>query len=63
MAGKEFLHSLANGQSDIVEILLDIIAKRASPYCVIGGLASTAVATAEVVCRNPVEEVEAGLSG
>jgi hypothetical protein len=38
MTGKEFLNSLANGQSDIVQILLDMIAETASPYCIIGGL-------------------------
>jgi hypothetical protein len=42
MTGKEFLNSLANGQSDIIQILLDIIAETASPYCVIGGLAVNA---------------------
>jgi len=42
MTGKEFLNALANGKSDIVQILLDIITKTASPYCVIGGLAVNA---------------------
>jgi hypothetical protein len=42
MTGKEFLNSLANGQSDIVQILLDIIAETGSRYCVIGGLAVNA---------------------
>lgn len=42
MTGKEFLKSLANGPSDIVQILLNIIAETASPYCVIGGLAVNA---------------------
>ena len=42
MTSKEFLNSLANGRSDIVQILLDIIAKTASPYCLIGGLAVNA---------------------
>jgi hypothetical protein len=42
MTRKEFLNSLANGQSDIVQILLDIIAETAIPYCVIGGLAVNA---------------------
>jgi hypothetical protein len=42
MTGKEFLKSLANGQADIIQILLDIIAETASPYCVIGGLAVNA---------------------
>jgi hypothetical protein len=42
LESKEFLNSLANGQSDIVQILLDIIDETASPYCVIGGLAVNA---------------------
>ena len=42
MTGKEFLNSLANGQIDIVQLLLDIIAETASSYCVIGGLAVNA---------------------
>ena len=42
MTGKEFLNSLAKGQSDIVQILLNIIAETASSYCVIGGLAVNA---------------------
>ena len=42
MTRKEFLNSLANGQSDIVQMLLDIIAETAIPYCVIGGLAVNA---------------------
>jgi len=42
MTGKEFLNSLAKGQSDIIQILLDIIAETASSYCVIGGLAVNA---------------------
>jgi hypothetical protein len=42
MTGKEFLNSLANGQSDIIQILLGIIAEIESPYCVIGGLAVNA---------------------
>lgn len=42
MTGKEFLNSLANGQSDIIQILLGIITEIGSPYCVIGGLAVNA---------------------
>lgn len=38
MTGKEFLNSVANGQLDIVQILLDILAETGSRYCVIGGL-------------------------
>ena len=42
MTGKDFLKSLANGRTDIIQTLLDIIAETASPYCVIGGLAVNA---------------------
>ena len=63
MTGKEFLHFLANGQSDIVQILLDIIAETASPYCVIGGLAVNAyvepVVSLDVDIVIAVKDVEA----
>ena len=42
MTGKEFLNSLANGKSDIIQILLDILAETDSKYCLIGGLAVNA---------------------
>ena len=42
MTSKEFLNSLANAQSDIVQMLLDILAETGSRYCVIGGLAVNA---------------------
>ncbi len=42
MTGKEFLNSLANGKSDILQLLLDILAETNSPYCIIGGLAVNA---------------------
>lgn len=42
MTGKEFLNSLANGKSDIVQALLDILAATGSRYCLIGGLAVNA---------------------
>jgi hypothetical protein len=42
MTGKEFLNALANGQTDIVQIVLDIVKEIGSPYCVIGGLAVNA---------------------
>ena len=38
MTGKEFFNSLANGKSDILQLLLDILAETESRYCVIGGL-------------------------
>jgi hypothetical protein len=42
MTGKEFLNSLANGKSDILQLLLDILAETGSRYCLIGGLAVNA---------------------
>jgi hypothetical protein len=42
MTGKEFLNSLANGKSDVLQLLLDILHETGSPYCVIGGLAVNA---------------------
>ncbi len=42
MRGKEFINCLANGKSDIIQILLDILTKTGSQYCLIGGLAVNA---------------------
>jgi hypothetical protein len=42
MTNKEFINSLANGKSDIIQILLDILSKTNSRYCLIGGLAVNA---------------------
>ncbi|OHB85038.1 MAG: hypothetical protein A2Z38_00740 [Planctomycetes bacterium RBG_19FT_COMBO_48_8] len=42
MTGKEFVNSLANGKSDIIQLLLDILTKTDSRYCLIGGLAVNA---------------------
>ncbi|HOE12327.1 MAG TPA: nucleotidyl transferase AbiEii/AbiGii toxin family protein [bacterium] len=42
MTGKEFLNSLANGKSDILQELLVILTETESRYCVIGGLAVNA---------------------
>jgi hypothetical protein len=42
MTGKQFINSLANGKSDIIQILLDILAETGSRYCLIGGLAVNA---------------------
>jgi hypothetical protein len=44
MTGKDFLNSLANGEADILQLLLDILAATGSQYCVIGGLAVNAYA-------------------
>ncbi len=37
MTGKEFLNSLAKGESDVLQALLDILAETGSRYCVVGG--------------------------
>jgi hypothetical protein len=42
MVGKEFINRLANDKSDMIQILLDILAKTGSRYCIIGGLAVNA---------------------
>jgi hypothetical protein len=42
MIGKEFLNSLANGKSDILQLLLDILSETGTRYCIIGGLAVNA---------------------
>jgi len=42
MTGKEFVKSLANGKSDVIQILIDILSKTGSRYCLIGGLAVNA---------------------
>jgi hypothetical protein len=63
MTGKEFLNSLANGQSDIVQILLDIITETGSSYCVIGGLGVNAyvepVVSLDIDIVMAVKDVEA----
>ncbi|MBM4104586.1 MAG: hypothetical protein FJ263_11190 [Planctomycetes bacterium] len=42
MTGREFINKMANGESDIIQILLDILSKTGSRYCLIGGLAVNA---------------------
>jgi len=42
MVGKEFINTLANDKSDIIQTLLDILSKTDSRYCIIGGLAVNA---------------------
>ena len=42
MTGKEFINRMANGESDIIQILLGILSKTGSRYCLIGGLAVNA---------------------
>jgi hypothetical protein len=42
MTGREFVNRIANEKSDIIQILLDILSKTGSKYCLIGGLAVNA---------------------
>lgn len=42
MTGREFVNRIANGKSDIIQILLDILSQTHSRYCLIGGLAVNA---------------------
>ncbi len=66
MTGKEFLNHLANGKSDIIQVLVEILAETGSRYCLVGGLAVnayvepvvsldldivTAVGDIEAICR------------
>ena len=44
MTGKEFLNSIANGEVDMVELLLELMRRTETDYCVIGGLAVNAYA-------------------
>lgn len=44
MTGKTFLNAVANGRTDIVQILLGLLEETGSAYCVIGGLAVNAYA-------------------
>jgi Nucleotidyl transferase AbiEii toxin, Type IV TA system len=63
MTGKEFLNSLAKGRSDIIQLLLDILAETGSRYCLIGGLAVNAyvdpVVSLDVDIVIAAENVEA----
>jgi hypothetical protein len=44
MTAKEFIKAVANGEADIIQMLLDMIAQAEMPYCIIGGLAVNAYA-------------------
>ncbi len=37
MTGKEFMKAVANGKTDPLQTLLEILAETSSDYCVIGG--------------------------
>ncbi len=42
MTGKQFLNHIANGEIDILQIVIDILTELGAEYCVIGGLAVNA---------------------
>lgn len=42
MTGKDFLNSVANGEVDVVALLLGILEETGAEYCLIGGLAVNA---------------------
>ena len=42
MRSKEFINSVANGKVDIIQMVLDILTRTGSRYCLIGGLAVNA---------------------
>ena len=44
MTGKTFLNRVANGQTDAVSLLLNLLKQTGADYCVIGGLAVNAYA-------------------
>lgn len=44
MTGKEFLNAVANGKTDIIQLLLKLLEDTGSAYCVVGGLAVNAYA-------------------
>ncbi len=63
MTGKEFVKRVAKGKSDIIQVLLDILSKTGSRYCVIGGLAVNAyaepVVSLDMDVVAAVEDIEA----
>ena len=44
MTGKKFLNKVANSREDILQILLDILKRTQTAYCIVGGLAVNAYA-------------------
>lgn len=44
MIAKTFMNAVANGEVDILQLMLEILAETDSEYCVIGGLAVNAYA-------------------
>jgi len=54
MTGKTFLNRIANGQTDFLALLLDLLEQVGAGYCVIGGLAVNAYA-------EPVVSLDLGI--
>lgn len=44
MTGREFLNAVANRETDLLQVLLDVLEETAAAHCVIGGLAVNAYA-------------------
>jgi hypothetical protein len=44
MTAKDFIKAVSNGEVDIIQMLLDIIARIDTPYCIIGGFGVNAYA-------------------
>jgi hypothetical protein len=42
MTGRDFLNAVANGQTDILAVLLKLLQETSTDYCVVGGLAVNA---------------------
>ncbi len=38
MTAKDFIKAVSNGTTDVIQLLLDIMAQTGTPYCIIGGL-------------------------
>lgn len=62
MTGKKFLNALANGKTDLLQVLLDILSESGSPYCLIGGLAVNAYAEPVVSLDLDIVVAASGIS-
>ena len=63
MTRKEFINSLANGKTDVIQIFLDVLSETRSLYCLIGGLGVNAyvepVVSIDLDVIVAVEDIEA----
>lgn len=67
MTDKEFLRAVANGETDLIQILLEVLEEAGAEHCVIGGLAVNAYVEPVVsldldivVATDRVDEVATG---